>query len=61
VSEKVEGLTFYHPGDLQEAFDSQRELRGRIDFMFLPTIKSEGAELSCRFTTDSTPTTSPFR
>jgi L-ascorbate metabolism protein UlaG (beta-lactamase superfamily) len=46
IAEATTGLTVYHPGDLQEAFDSQRELRGRIDYLFLPTATLEGAELS---------------
>jgi L-ascorbate metabolism protein UlaG (beta-lactamase superfamily) len=47
VIEHVEtGLTWYHPGDLQDAFDAQRELRGRIDYLFLPTASIEGVELS---------------
>jgi L-ascorbate metabolism protein UlaG (beta-lactamase superfamily) len=40
------GLTIYHPGDLTEAFDSQRELRGRVDYLFLPTVKVDGLELT---------------
>jgi hypothetical protein len=40
------GLTFYHPGDLHEAFDSQRQLRDRIDYMFFPAVKLEGVEIT---------------
>jgi L-ascorbate metabolism protein UlaG (beta-lactamase superfamily) len=46
ITESSTGLTFYHPGDLHEAFDSQRELRGRVDYMFFPSVKLEGVELS---------------
>lgn len=40
------GLTFYATGDLGEVFDAQRELRGRVDYMFIPISKLEGIELS---------------
>ena len=46
VTETSTGLTFYHPGDLHEAFDGQRQLRGRIDYMFFPSVKLEGVELT---------------
>jgi L-ascorbate metabolism protein UlaG (beta-lactamase superfamily) len=39
-------LTFYATGDLGEVFDAQRQLRGRIDYMFMPIVKLEGIELS---------------
>jgi len=46
ITEIDSGITLYHPGDLQEPFDRQRELRGRIDYMFLPMATLEGAELT---------------
>jgi len=38
--------TFFHPGDLHEAFDNLRLLRGRVDYMFFPAVKLEGVELT---------------
>ena len=46
ITESSTALTFYHPGDLHEAFDSQRQLRGRIDYMFFPSVKLEGVEVT---------------
>jgi L-ascorbate metabolism protein UlaG (beta-lactamase superfamily) len=46
ITDGASGATFYHPGDLQEPFDRQRELRGRIDYLFLPLATVEGAEVS---------------
>jgi L-ascorbate metabolism protein UlaG (beta-lactamase superfamily) len=46
ITELEGGLTFYHPGDLGDVFDAHRELRGRIDFMFLPVPKLQGLELT---------------
>src|SRR5262249_49095030 len=44
ITDRASGLSFYHPGDLHEAFDSQRELRGRVDYMFFPLGKLDGVE-----------------
>ncbi len=46
VTDTASGITFYAPGDLGEVFDAQRELRGRIDYMFMPIVKLEGIEMS---------------
>lgn len=46
ITERTSGLTFYHPGDLHEAYDVHRELRGRIDYLFFPGVKLKGAELT---------------
>lgn len=40
------GLTVYHPSDLQEAYDAQRALRGRIDVMLFPSVMLEGVEMT---------------
>lgn len=44
ITHRPSGLTFYHPGDLQEVFDGHRELRERVDYMFLPLPTVEGIE-----------------
>lgn len=46
ITHRRTGTTFLHPGDLTEAFDAQRELRGRIDYLFFPGVKLEGVELT---------------
>jgi L-ascorbate metabolism protein UlaG (beta-lactamase superfamily) len=46
VTHLESGITVYHPGDLQEPFDRQRELRGRIDYLLLPMATLEGVELT---------------
>jgi L-ascorbate metabolism protein UlaG (beta-lactamase superfamily) len=46
ITDTENEVSVYHPGGLQEAFDSQRELRGRIDYMLLPLATLAGAELS---------------
>lgn len=46
ITHRPTGLTFLHPGDLTEAFDAQRELRGRVDYLFFPGVKLEGIELT---------------
>ena len=46
VTARSAGVTVYHPGDLQEAFDAQRELRGRVDVMLFPAVLLEGVELT---------------
>jgi L-ascorbate metabolism protein UlaG (beta-lactamase superfamily) len=46
LTDAATGLTFYAPGDLGEVFDAQRELRGRIDYMFMPIVKLQGIEMS---------------
>lgn len=46
ITERSSGLTYYATGDLGEIFDAQRQLRGRIDYMFMPIVKLEGIEMS---------------
>jgi L-ascorbate metabolism protein UlaG (beta-lactamase superfamily) len=42
---EVDGVTVWHPGTLQLAYDGLLALRGRIDVMLLPVASMRGAEL----------------
>ncbi len=44
IEDEQSGIGIFHPGDLHEAFDVQRELRGRVDYMLYPSIKLKGVE-----------------
>lgn len=44
IEDARSGLGIFHPGDLHEAFDAQRELRGKVDYMLFPSIKLKGIE-----------------
>lgn len=44
ITHERTGISFYHPGDLHEVFDSHLELRGKVDYMIFPSVKLEGLE-----------------
>jgi L-ascorbate metabolism protein UlaG (beta-lactamase superfamily) len=44
VTHAESGVTFLHPGDLTDVYDALRDLRGRVDYLFLPTVKLQGLE-----------------
>jgi L-ascorbate metabolism protein UlaG (beta-lactamase superfamily) len=46
IEHRETGFACYHPGDLQEVFDSHAALAGRIDCLFLPLVGLEGVEIS---------------
>jgi L-ascorbate metabolism protein UlaG (beta-lactamase superfamily) len=46
ITDERTDLTYYHPGDLHEVFDSHRALRGRVHYMFFPLSKLQGLELT---------------
>jgi L-ascorbate metabolism protein UlaG (beta-lactamase superfamily) len=46
VTHTPTGKTFLHPGDLTDAYDALRDLRGRVDYLFFPTVKLQGLELT---------------
>jgi L-ascorbate metabolism protein UlaG (beta-lactamase superfamily) len=46
ITHAASGIGFLHPGDLTDAYDELRLLRGRVDYLFFPTIKLEGLELT---------------
>jgi L-ascorbate metabolism protein UlaG (beta-lactamase superfamily) len=46
VTHATSGTAFLHPGDLTDPYDALRDLRGRVDYLFLPTVKLEGVELT---------------
>lgn len=46
VTHTATGRTFLHPGDLTDAYDALRGLRGRVDYLFFPTVKLQGLELT---------------
>ena len=46
VTHTPTGKAFLHPGDLTEAYDTLRDLRGRVDYLFFPTVKLQGIELT---------------
>ena len=46
VTHTATGTGFLHPGDLTDAYDALRELRGRVDYLFFPTVKLGGLEIT---------------
>jgi L-ascorbate metabolism protein UlaG (beta-lactamase superfamily) len=46
VTHAASGTGFLHPGDLTDAYDALRELRGRVDYLFFPTVKLQGLEIT---------------
>lgn len=44
VTDQETGLSFYHPGDITDAFDELARLQGTVTYLFLPIGKLNGAE-----------------
>ncbi len=44
VTDQLTGLSFYHPGDITNAFDELAQLAGEVTHLFLPIGKLGGAE-----------------
>jgi L-ascorbate metabolism protein UlaG (beta-lactamase superfamily) len=44
VTDQDSGVSFYHPGDITEAFGELAQLQGKVTYLFLPIGKLRGAE-----------------